>query len=126
MLLISIGANGHLYFNRAVQTSSLEMINIQHREMMDLYDQLACDLICGKSIEDANRVLYPHEVVRFKERRDYGRLHIGNGIVDICLDGAVITAIDSSANPKEWPECLKEVNRSMAMERQGSDEKDGE
>jgi hypothetical protein len=106
MLIMSLGANAYLAIARIVENSYAGDIIKIRASYLDAYDHLVCDLICGKSLDEANKILAPNRVARFKQRRDFGQLSIGNTIVDLCLDGDFITAVDSSSDPDEKLPCV--------------------
>ncbi len=108
-LLLSLAGNAYLFIDRTVfRFYNGNNIDMRTR-VMNAYDQLVCDLICGKTIDEANQLIKPHTVVRFKQRRDLAHLHIKKTRVELCLQGDVITAVESSTYSSEKPECLKNI-----------------
>lgn len=101
-LAVSVAANAYLGIDLIVTRSYEKDAAVIYGRYFDGYERLACDLVCGKTIADANVLLAPSEVVRFKQRTDFGHLYIGGyqsgaTTMEVCLDGDVITAIE--ANP---------------------------
>ena len=110
LFLISLTVSAYLFIDRAVaQYHSASNIDIR-AAYMDAYDRLVCDLICGKTIEEANQLLTPNKIVRFKQRQDLAKLHVREDRIDLCLRGDVITAVESSPYFDEKPDCLRNIN----------------
>ncbi len=110
MLLITLAVAAYIYIDKSVAIYSLRDNNRIQATYLDTYDTLVCDLICGKTIEEANELLKPNKVVRFKQRQDLAKLHIRNVQIDLCLQGNVITAIESSPFYTEQSDCLRNIN----------------
>ena len=110
LLLISFAACAYLYIDKKVAAYYTGVREDTRVRVMDTYDILLCDIICGKSIEEANVLLSPNEVVRFKKRQDLAHLYIRTGRVAICLDGDIILEVESSSYFHEQPDCLRNIN----------------
>lgn len=110
LLFLSFAAFAYLFVT-SVSDSYYSASQIQTRaRYMNAYDQLVCDLICGKTIEEANILLSPHEVVRFKTRQDLAHLYIDRSRIQICLEGDIIRAVESSPYVDEKPYCLNTID----------------
>ncbi len=79
---------------------------------MNAYDNFMCDLICGKTIAEANRSVVPHEVKRFKGRPDLAHLYVGGYRSAVYIEDEIIVAVASSPYVHEKPECLRRINLS--------------
>ncbi len=110
LLLLSFAACAYLYIDKKVADYYTGVREDDRARIMDTYDVLLCDLICGKSIKEANNLLSPNEVVRFKKRQDLAHLYIRKGRVAICLEGDIIIAVESSPYSNEQPDCLMNIN----------------
>jgi hypothetical protein len=80
---------------------------------LDGYDELLCRLICSRTIADANAMLGGQFVSRIRD--GIGRLSLDGASVDLCLDGDVITGVDSSHSVANWPECLERAWKERSV-----------
>lgn len=112
LLLLSLAVSGYLFIDRSIAQYHLTSDIDIRATYMNAYDRLVCDLICGKTIDEANALLAPNMVVRFKQRQDLAKLHIGDDRIDVCLQGDIITAVESSPYFDDKPDCLRNINLS--------------
>ncbi|MEM9840898.1 MAG: hypothetical protein AAF830_17340 [Pseudomonadota bacterium] len=111
LLALSLAVSAYLFVASAVSGYYAHW-NIERRtKIMDAYDGFACGLLCGKTIDDANAMIAPHRVQRFKHRSDLGHLLIDGERFEVCLAGDVILGIESASHGLDDAECSRQIER---------------
>jgi hypothetical protein len=106
-LLLAAGYAGFVTLAHGVGSYNARMAVGSQAGMLDAYDGLLCDLVCGKTIAEANAILGPDRIQASK--KGLGSLALGGVTADVCLDGDIVTAIDSSHSVAAWPKCLNDA-----------------